>query len=83
MHPLTLRRLRPSEGRFLQTKLHTSTLPVRRYQRYRIVAEAARGRTVPEIVDRVGCHEQTVSSVKSLSGRCIVGAVIMRNPPTV
>lgn len=59
MQPLTLRRLRPTERRVLQTKLRTATLPVRLYQRYRIVAEAARGRTVPEIVDRVGCHEQT------------------------
>jgi len=59
MHPLTLRRLRSSERRLLQTKLRTSTLQVRLHQRYRIVAEAAQGRTVPAIVDRVGCHEQT------------------------
>jgi hypothetical protein len=59
MPPVTLRRVRPTERRVLQTKLRTSTLPVRLYQRYRIVAEAARGRTVPEIVERVGCHEQT------------------------
>lgn len=59
MRPLTLRRLRPSERRILRAKLHTTTLPVRLYQRYRIVAEAMRGRTVPEIADRVGCHLQT------------------------
>jgi len=59
MYPLTVRRMRPSERRLLQTKLRTSTLPVRFYQRYRIVAEAVQGRTVPEIIDRVGCHEQT------------------------
>ena len=41
------------------TKLRTSTLPVRLYQLHRIVTEAARGHTVPEIVDRVRCHEQT------------------------
>ena len=60
MRPLTLRRLRPSEQRLLHTKLRTSTLPVRLHQRYRIIAEAARGYTVPQIVDRLSCHEQTV-----------------------
>ena len=59
MHPLTIRRVRTSERRLLHAKLRTRTLPVRLYQRYRIVAEALRGRTVPEIADRVGCHPQT------------------------
>lgn len=60
MHPLTLRRIGPPERRLLRTKLQTRTLPVRFYQRYRIVAEATAGRTVPEIADRLSCHQHTV-----------------------
>ena len=60
MHPLTLRRMRPSEQHLLQAKLRTRTLPMRLYQRYQIIAEAARGRTVPVIADRLSCHAQTV-----------------------
>ncbi len=57
---LTLRRVRPSERRVLQAKLRTTTLPVRLHQRYRIVAEAARGHPGPVIADRVGCDVDTV-----------------------
>lgn len=60
MHPLTLRRISPTERRMLQNNLRTRTLPMRFYQRYRIIAEAARRRTVPEIADRVDCHPHTV-----------------------
>ncbi len=60
MHPLTLRRIRPNERQLLQTKLRTSTLPVRFHQRYRIVAEAARGRSASVIADRVACDVDTV-----------------------
>jgi len=60
MHPLILRRMRPKERRLLDTKLRTSTLPVRLHQRYRIVAEATRGHPGPAIADRVGCDVDTV-----------------------
>jgi transposase len=60
MRPLTLRRIRPKERRLLEAKLRTSTLPVRLHQRYRIIAEAARGHPGPMIADRVGCDVDTV-----------------------
>jgi transposase len=60
MRPLTLRSMRPGERQMLQAKLRTRTLPMRLYQRYRIIVEAARRYTVPQIVDRLSCHEQTV-----------------------
>jgi transposase len=60
MHSLTLRRMRRIEGQLLQSKLRTSTLPVRLHQRYRIVAEAVRGFPGPVIADRVGCDVDTV-----------------------
>ncbi len=60
MRLLTLRRMRPRERRLLNTKLRTSTLPVRLHQRYRIVAEVLRGHSGPAIADRVGCDDDTV-----------------------
>ncbi len=60
MRPLTLRRMRPRERRLLNTKLRTSTLPVRLHHRYRIVLEALRGYSGPAIAGRVGCDEDTV-----------------------
>ncbi len=60
MHPLTVRRLTSRERRLLKVKLRSRTLPVRLSRRYRIVAEAARGRRVTAIAHRVGCHEDSV-----------------------
>ena len=60
MRPFTLRGMRPRERQLLQTKLRTSTLPVRLHQRYRIIAEAAYGHSGPMIGDRVGCDIDTV-----------------------
>lgn len=60
MHPLTVRRLTPSERRLLKAKLRGRTLSVRLARRYRIVGEAARGRTVTGIAHRLGCHQDTV-----------------------
>jgi transposase len=60
VHLLTVRRLTPSERRLLKAKLRSRTLPVRLSRRYRIVAEAARGRIVTAIAHRVGCHEDSV-----------------------
>ncbi len=54
------RSLHLSERRLLAAKLRARTLPMRLYQRYRIVAEAARGRTAPAIADRLACHPHTV-----------------------
>jgi transposase len=52
--------MRRRERQLLQSKLRTSTLPVRLHQRYRIVVEAARGFSGPAIADRVGCDVDTV-----------------------
>lgn len=60
MRPLTVRRLTTSERRLLKAKLRSRTLPVRLPRRYRIVGEAARGRTVTAIARRLGCHQDTV-----------------------
>jgi transposase len=57
---ITLRRLRQPERRLLQEKLKDKKLSVRIYERYRLIAEAAQGRSVPEIADRVGVHVTTV-----------------------
>ncbi len=60
MYPLTVRRLTASERRLLKAKLRSRTLPVRLSRRYRLIAEAARGRIVTAIAHRVGCHEDSV-----------------------
>lgn len=57
---IKLRRLRPQERRFLREKLKNKRLSVRIYERYRVVMEAAQGRSVPEIADRLGVHFTTV-----------------------
>jgi transposase len=44
----------------LAGQVATTTLPVRLYHRYRIIAEAARGHAGPLIADRVGCDVDTV-----------------------
>lgn len=55
-----LRTLRRLEQRWLQAKLKDKKLSARIYGRYRVVDEAARGRTASEIADRVGVHLTTV-----------------------
>jgi transposase len=55
-----LRPLRRRERELLREKLKDKTLSVRVYERYRVIAEAAEGRAVPEIADRAGVHFTTV-----------------------
>lgn len=57
---IRVRRLRQQERRLLQGRLKDKKLSVRIYERYRVIAEAAQGRSVPEIADRVGVHFTTV-----------------------
>ena len=57
---IKLRRLRRQERQLLREKLKDKKLSVRIYERYRVIAEAAQGRSVPEIADRVGVHLTTV-----------------------
>jgi len=57
---LQVRALRPAERRMLAEKLRTQTLTVRVHQRYRIIGEMARRRTVAETAERVGCALLTV-----------------------
>ena len=57
---IKLRRLRQQERRLLQEKLRDKKLSVRIYGRYRVIAEAAQGHSLPEIADRVGVHLTTV-----------------------
>lgn len=40
----------------LAEKLKDKKMPVRNYERYRIIKEASEGRKAAEIADRVGCH---------------------------
>lgn len=56
-------RLRPfigQEQEALGSKLADKSLPARVYQRYRIITEAASGRSAMAIADRVGCQFATV-----------------------
>jgi transposase len=55
-----LRPLRSEEQRFLAAKLRAKTLSARIHQRYRIVAELARGRTAVAVADRIGCSLRSV-----------------------
>ena len=55
-----LRPLDVAEQQVLATKLADKSLPARKHQRYRIIAEARTGRPSPAIADRVGCHPNTV-----------------------
>lgn len=57
---IKLRTLRANERRLLREKLKDKKLSVRIYERYRVIAEAAQGRSVAEITDRVGVHFTTV-----------------------
>lgn len=51
-----LRRLTKAERRVLATKLKDLRLPARLHQRYRIIAAAQGGDSVPTVARRVGCH---------------------------
>jgi len=53
MHPLALRRLRPSERRLLQAKLRTRTLPVRR-------ACSLRRQRVYVVMDNLNTHRHSI-----------------------
>lgn len=55
-----LRRLRPAERRWLAAKLKDKKLSMRIYARYRVIDEAARGRSAPQIAERVGVHNTIV-----------------------
>lgn len=55
-----LRALRPMERRWLRSKLKDKKLRMRIYARYRVVDEAAQGRSASAIADRVGVNETTV-----------------------
>jgi transposase len=51
-----LRPLTRAERRLLGGKLKDLSLAVRVHQRYRLIAEVAKGYSVVEAADRVGCH---------------------------
>lgn len=51
-----LRALRRGERRVLQAKVRDRRLTVRLHRRYRLIAEVARGQSVAEVADRVGCN---------------------------
>ena len=53
---LQLRSLRRTEQRLLAAKLKDLSLSARIHQRYRIIGEVAKGRSIVEAADRVGCH---------------------------
>ena len=56
MPAVLVRKLTKRERELLENKLRDKTMPVREYERYRIVKEASEGRRATEIADRVGCH---------------------------
>jgi len=51
-----LRAVTRGERRVLQGKVTDRRLTVRLHRRYRLIAEMARGRSVAEVADRVGCN---------------------------
>lgn len=53
---LQLRSLSRSERRLLDRKIKDLSLSVRVHQRYRVINEVAKGRTIGEAADRIGCH---------------------------
>ena len=56
MPKVLVRKLSKKERELLEERLRDKTMSVREYERYRIVKEAAEGRRVAEIADRVGVH---------------------------
>lgn len=55
MARIRIRALKQKEKNLLNEKLKDKTMPVRIYERYRIIAEAVSGYKPLEIADRVGC----------------------------
>lgn len=55
MARIKMRVLKRKERELLNEKLKDKTMPVRVYERYRIIAEAVSGYNPLEIADRVGC----------------------------
>jgi transposase len=53
---LQLRTVLRSERRGLDRKLKDLSLSVRVHQRYRVIDQVSKGRTIREAADRVGCH---------------------------
>lgn len=60
MRPVHLRPLTSDEQAKLAAKVANKSLPARLYQRYRIVAELASGRSAEQVSDRVGCAPSAV-----------------------
>ncbi len=56
MQNTLVRKLTKKEHELLEKKLKDKKMPVRIYERYRIIKEASEGRRAAEIADRVGCH---------------------------
>src|SRR4029450_12912107 len=54
--PLRLRAVTRAEQRLLQSKLKDLSLSARVHQRYRMIDEVRRGRSIVESAERVGCH---------------------------
>jgi transposase len=52
-----LRRLKSGERKVLRKKVRDKTLPVRIHQRYRVIELVSGGGSVPEVAERVGCHQ--------------------------
>lgn len=53
---LQLRPLKRSERRLLDRKVKDLSLSVRVHQRYRVINEVSKGRSIGEAADRIGCH---------------------------
>ena len=54
--PLRLRAVTRAEQRLLQSKLKDLSLSARVHQRYRVIDDVRRGRSIVEAAERVGCH---------------------------
>jgi len=51
-----LRELRGGERKILRAKLRDLSLAARIHQRYRVIEEVRRGRSIMEAAERAGCH---------------------------
>jgi transposase len=54
--PIRLRAVTRAEQRLLRSKLKDLSLSARVHQRYRVIDEVHRGRSIVEAAERVGCH---------------------------
>ncbi len=57
---IQLRKLRKSEREQLRKKLRDKTVSARVYERYRVIAVAQQGYSVPEIAERSGMHISSI-----------------------